>query len=408
MQRVLVVHNRYRQRGGEDSVVEEEVGMLQARGHEVRLFERSNFETDELSVWRAAADALTNKAAVADFEAELDAFAPDVIHVHNTWMRISPAVIRSAARRGVPVVQTLHNFRLTCPQGLMLRDGKPCESCVGRLVPWPAVVHRCYRGSMAQSAMIATTLTVHRLAKTYRNGVDRFIALNEFCRQKMIEAGLPASRMVIKPNFMGLVPAPDPQGVREGGLFVGRLSDEKGLATLSRAAALGQWNEVTVVGDGEWLADVQRHPNLHAMGALGADEVFSRMQRAGFLLLPSIWYENFPRTIVEAYAAGLPVIASRLGSLPSLVEDGVTGLLFEPGNAADLAEKVRWALAHPQAMQAMSAQARRTYEQRYTSEVNYPQLMSIYQEAARHAAQRRGEVGVDAQANGAKPSRNVG
>lgn len=403
LDRILIVHNRYIWRGGEDAVVEEEAHLLRERGHEVRIFERSNTEATERAGWKTALDAVSNREALADFEAAVASFEPQLVHVHNTWMRISPAVIRRAAQLGLPVVQSLHNFRLSCPQAMLLRDSRPCEDCVGRTVAWPAVLHRCYRDSVLQTGILTATLALHRHWGTYTEGVDRFIALNTFCRDKFIEAGLPADRIAVKPNFVR-----DPQvagsgPTRHGGLYVGRLSEEKGMAALLGAATLGRWDDVRVAGDGPWAERVAAHPHLQHLGPQPPERIPQLMREASFLMVPSIWYENFPRTIVESYAAGLPVIASRIGSLARLVEDGRTGLLVEPDQPEDLEAKVRWALEHPAEMAEMGRQARALYEREYTPQANYPTLLAIYQAAAERAAARRAT-----QAGTGKASKTVG
>jgi glycosyltransferase involved in cell wall biosynthesis len=375
--RVLVVHNPYREPGGEDGVVKAEVGLLRSRGHEVELFERCNEEIDALGALNATVQALWSADSAARLRTLLGGFQPRVVHVHNTFALISPSVYWACASVGVPVIQTLHNFRLLCPQAMLLRDGRVCEDCVGRL-PWRGVVRRCYRGSVGQSAVLAASLTMHRAIGTYRNKVARYIALNDFCRRKFIAGGLPADRIDIKPNFAD-APAPRP-GPRDGFLFVGRLSPEKGLSVLARACMEGDL-AVRVIGDGPLAAALASAPGLTMLGRRDAQGVRSEMSSAMALVLPSVWYENLPLTLVEAYASGLPVIASRLGALEELVEHGVTGLLFEPGDARALATMMRWAAANPKDMLRMAAAARQRYEQLYTAERNYTQLMGIYARA---------------------------
>jgi len=372
--KVLLAHNAYQLRGGEDAVAEAEAALLRAHGHEVLEYRRHNDEVKDLGRLRAAAGTLWSRRTRAEVTALLRQARPDVLHVHNTLPLISPAIYWAAADASVPVVQTLHNFRLLCPQAMLLREGRVCEDCVGR-TPWPGVVHGCYRGSRAQTAVLAGMLVLHRGLGTWAHKVTRYIALNEFCRRKFIEGGLPAGRVVVKPNFVDL-PAPT-EGPRQGLLFVGRLSHEKGVATLAQAAATLPAGSLRVAGSGPDEALLQGTPAT-LLGALPGDQVAGEMQRAVALVLPSLWYENFPRTLVEAYACGLPVLASRLGALADLVQDGITGLHFEPGNAADLAERMQWALQHPAEMAAMGRAARALYERDYSPEVNHAQLMAVY------------------------------
>jgi len=377
--RVLVAHNAYQQRGGEDSVVDAEIGLLQERGHEVELFSRHNDEIDHLSGMAAAVQTVWSARTVTDLVRRIAAFKPDVIHAHNTFPLISPSLYAAAVRAGVPVVQTLHNFRLLCPQAMFLREGRVCEDCLGRF-PWPAVRHRCYRGSVPQTAVVASMIGVHRTLGTYRTKVNRYIALTEFSRAKFIAGGLAGERISVKPNFVDL-PLTENERQRSGALFVGRLSSEKGTRVLARAAATRQPAVIDVIGTGPEQSSLEASPGIRLLGWQVPEAISTRMREAAYLMVPSICYENFPRTIVEAFACGLPVIASRLGAMAEIVKDGKTGLLFEAGNADDLAQKMAWAEENPAALREMGANARREYMARYTPETNYRQLMTIYTDA---------------------------
>ncbi len=384
--RVLVVHNRYLHRGGEDVVVDAEIALLRAKGHDVALFERSSEQLSE-SPLSMARELVWNSKISAELEQAAAAFDPDVVHVHNTFPFISPAAY--TAVQGRPVVQTLHNFRLLCPQAMLLRKGKVCEDCVGKM-PWRGVLHGCYRSSRMHSAAIAGMLVAHRAIGTWRTRVTRYVALNEFGRIKFIEGGLPAGRISVKPNFVD-APSLSLSEPREGFLFVGRLAPEKGIGLLAEAAiSLAGSASVRVAGSGPEDALLVTTPNVKVLGALSAAEVMAEMSRAQALVMPSLWYETFGLVIIEAFAAGLPVIASRLGSMATLVREGKTGLLFEPGNVNDLVDKLRWALTHPHDMAIMGAQARAEYEALYTPSRNYVQLMDIYKEAMADAEQDAG------------------
>lgn len=376
--KVLIIHNAYQQRGGEDSVVEAEHDLLTSHGVNVELFAKHNDAIAQLSKVQIAARTVWAADSAREFEAVLLQAKPDVVHVHNTFPLISPAVYWVAHRHKVPVVQTLHNFRLHCPQAMYLRNGKVCEDCMGH-IPWRGVLHGCYRGSRVQTAVLAGMVTWHRAIHTWDTKVTRYIALNEFCRNKFIEGGLPPERMVVKPNFVDF-PAPE-ACTRDGFLFVGRLSSEKGVDVLVHAFAKLAGASLRVAGTGPEANLLQGVAGLTALGALPGERVRQQMAGSLALVLPSIWYENFPRTLVEAFGCGLPVIASRIGALAELVTDGVNGLLFEPGNAKDLADKMRWAQQHPTEMAAMGHNARKLYEAEFTAERNFQQLMAIYQEA---------------------------
>jgi glycosyltransferase involved in cell wall biosynthesis len=379
--RVLVVHNTYQQRGGEDGVLEAEVSLLRTRGHAVELYLRHNDELRGMGALAAAKDTVWSSRTGADLARLVAEFRPNVVHAHNTFALISPSVYAAVGRAGVPVVQTLHNFRLLCLPATFLRNGQVCEDCLGRF-PWRGVLHRCYHGSTPQSAVLAAMIGLHRSLGTYQKKVSRYIALTEFSRSKFIAGGLPGERIAVKSNFVD-VPALVDERPRTGPLFVGRLSPEKGTQVLARAAAKGFPAVIDVVGVGPELSSLERVPGLRLLGWLDQPAVYARMREASYLVLPSIWYEGFPLTVVEAFANGLPVIASRLGALAELVRNGVTGLLFEAGNADDLAERMAWAAARPGEMARMGRAARQEYEMKYTPQRNYKVLMDVYRAAIR-------------------------
>jgi len=374
--RVLLVHANYQLRGGEDVVVEAERELLRSHGHEVIEYRRHNDEVGSMSRFRAVADSLWSGSTAKAIAKLIAHSRPDVMHVHNTFPVISPSIYWAAHDAGVPVVQTLHNFRLLCPQATFLREGRVCEDCLGR-VPAPAIAHGCYRESRLLSAGVVAMLSLHRSLGTWRNKVDRYIALNEFCRRKFIEGGLPADRIVVKPNFIDLAPVAGHE--RSGFLYVGRLSIEKGIEVLANAATQVSGPAIRVVGAGPSASQVANIPGIECVGALAQAAVYEQMRRATALVLPSICYESFPRTLVEAFACGLPVIASRLGALAELIEDGVTGLLFSPGDASALASKIKWAHENPDQLAEMGRQARARYDAHYTAQENYDQLIQIYE-----------------------------
>lgn len=380
--RILIAHNAYQQRGGEDSVAEAEAQLLAERGHEVVTYQRHNEDLKSMNKLSMLADTFWSRRTVSEVSALIKQHQPDLIHAHNTFPLISPALYWAADQAKVPVVQTLHNFRLMCLNGVYLRDGHVCEDCAGK-VPWRGVVRKCYRDSSAQSAVLASMLMLHRGLGTYRHKVARYIALNEFCRQKFIEGGLPAQRIVVKPNFVDFEAPKEQQ--RSGFLFVGRLSVEKGVEVLAEAAKKVKIAEIRVAGTGTEFAKFNTIGNVNLLGGLDVNAVRNEMASAKALILPSVWYENFPRTLVEAFASGLPVIASRIGALAELIEEGVAGLLFEPGNADDLAAKLQWAQQNPERMSQMGRNARKRYEAEYTADLNYDRLIAIYRDAIKEA-----------------------
>jgi len=392
--KIVLVHNSYQQRGGEDAVFEQERTMLERAGHRVVVFQRSNSEIQDFTPIERLAlpiNTVWSSGVRRDFSRLLAREAPDLVHVHNTFVMISPAIYSACREKSIPVVQTLHNFRWMCPGAFFYRNGTVCEDCVSGSL-WNGVRHGCYRGSRAATAAIAATLVCHRRMHTWQDSIDCYIALTEFSREKFIEAGFPADRIVVKPNFVD----PDP-GPREGAgayaLYVGRLSAEKGLDTLLRAwEVLPVRFPLQIVGDGPERASLEtmvRERNIQGVtfrGQLSRDDTFRAMKGARLAIVPSGWYETFCIAIVEALACGTPVVCSRLGAMQELVADRVTGLHFSPGDAQDLALHAAWAWNHPSEMSAMGRAARREYEKRYTARRNYALLMDIYERALGRAA----------------------
>ena len=379
--KILIVHNRYQQRGGEDSVADDEVALLRAGGHDVATVFVSNDSIATFADKARAAIDVADSPLVRNLV--LDAVRrhePDVVHVHNFFPLISPAVHARVRALGPATVQTLHNFRITCANGLLLRDGRPCELCVGRS-PLPAVVHRCYRGSFVGSAVLARMIAKHRRERTWQRHVDRFIVLSDFARDTFVRAGVPAERIAVKPNVVD-DPAPVAAMRRAGVLYVGRLSQEKGAQVLAAAARLTD-AAITVVGDGPLAAALKSSApaNVTLLGAIPRAEARALMARAAAVVVPSICYENFPITVAEAFAAGTPVIASRIGALAEIIEDGQTGWHVTPGNPAELAAAIDRGVADPAESARRGTAAREAYRARYTASAALARFEAIYAEA---------------------------
>ena len=394
--KILLAHNKYQVSGGEEVVLEQERQLLENAGHEVIIYCRSNREIEKFNAMERLT--LIGRTVWAvdterEFSQLLTQEKPDIVHVHNTFFMLSPSIYGACKAHGVPVVQTLHNFRLMCPNVTFFRDGKVCEECVEHGL-WRSVYHGCYRDSRAATASVALMLGIHRFLGTWEKSVTCFIALTAFGRQKFIAGGLPPEKIAVKPNFVH----PDPgERTRRGeyGLFVGRLSREKGISTLLQAwERLPRHYALHIIGDGPERdgLEAQAHQlGLSAVqfrGRLSRDETLTAMKTARFLVVPSGWYETFGMCIAEAFACGTPVICSRLGAMQELVSDGRTGLHFSCGDPSDLAKKVAWAWSHPNEIDAMGREARAEYEGKYTPERNYPMLMGIYRHALATYGQR--------------------
>jgi glycosyltransferase involved in cell wall biosynthesis len=385
---ILIVHNSYQQRGGEDTVFAQECDLLRDAGHHVIAYQQSNDDIGADSVSgkvSAFSRSVWSRDSYQDVASILERDRPDIVHVHNTHMMISPSIFYACRRYRVPVIQTLHNYRLFCPASNFYRDGKVCEECVSHSL-LRSVRYGCYRSSRIASAAVASTLAIHRTLRTWTRLVHTFIALAPFAREKFIAAGLPAQKIVIKPNF-----APD-LGRREGSgdyvVFVGRLTPEKGVRTLIRAAALADRSiPIRIVGDGPIRAELEAEvaalglENVTFLGLRPRTETINIIKQARFMVFPSEWYEGFAMTIVEAMACGVPIIASRIGVVRDIVTDGRTGLLFEPGNPSSLAQALMHAWNRIHLTSAMGHNARREFELKYTAKQNLKQLTAIYEAA---------------------------
>jgi len=377
--RILILHNRYQVPGGEDVAVAAEQKLLIARGHEVTLIEADNEAIH--GTWAKVGTALAtpyNPARRRWIASEVRRTGAQIVHVHNVFPRLSPSVLGGAADAGAGVVQTLHNYRAICANGLLLRDGVACEACVGR-VGWPAIRHACYRGSVAGSAAVVAMQQAARRGKIWDRPGRRLIALTEFARDKLVSGGLPAGRIVVKPNFIDMTEPAAPPDARSGILFVGRLSREKGVDTLVEAARLLPHIAFTVIGSGpdEERLRAVAPGNMTFAGALPNAAARAAMARASALVMPSIWYEGFPMTVLEAFAAATPVIAARIGSLPEIVAEG-TGLLFTPGDPSSLSAAIAQLLSDASAAAHMRQAGRERASTLYGPSANAQQLEAIY------------------------------
>lgn len=382
--KILLVHNSYQFPGGEDVVYQRERDLLVAHGDEVVEYLRSNQEIEQYSLvqhLKLAPNVIWSSGSRREFSHLLQRTKPDVVHVHNTFMVISPSIYGACREQGVPVVQTLHNYRLLCPAATFFRNGKPCHDCTTNL--GNSVLHACYRNSRARTATVAGMLAWHRTAGTYSTLVDRYIALTNFSRDNFLAAGFDPEKMTVKPNF---VPA-DP-GERRGdgayAAFVGRIETEKGLHTLLDAwRQLPQRIPLRLAGTGPLVEELRSAaaslgPHVQYLGQLPPAQIMDLLKGARFLVFPTELYENFPLTLAEAYACGLPVVGSNIGATKEIVRHDSTGLLFRRGDAADLAAKVMIAWNNPERMRQMGKQARKEYEDKYTAERNYRMLKAVY------------------------------
>lgn len=391
--KILQLHNRYQIIGGEEGVVQAEKALLESHGHHVHLLEVTN---DDLVGVKAKLDAaigaIYSQASKRQVLAKLRSFKPDLVHVHNFFPLLSPSVYDACQEAGIPVVQTLHNYRLICPKAMLFREGQVCEVCVGKSVAIAGIQSGCYRGSRSQTAVVAAMLAYHQWRGTWQNRVTLYIALTEFQKQKLIAGGIPDPKIQVKCNFVempDLVPVPREDDI----LFVGRLAEEKGVIDLIAAYGESQnfsqkLPRLKIVGDGPLKAELMAQveglglaDRITFLGRQNKSQVLSLMQRSSLLVFPSIWYEGFPLTLAEAFACGLPAIVPNLGSMAEIVTPGITGFHFIPRDIKDLARVIQAAIADKVLLQKCSTQARNAYEQNYTAEINYNKVLKIYHQA---------------------------
>ncbi len=394
--KILVVHNYYQCRGGEDQCFEDEIAQLESHGHEVIKYTQHNDSIEDRNHFSVALTTLWSRKSYREVLELIRAHRPDVMHCTNTFPLISPSVYYAAAKESVPVVQALHNFRMMCPGTYLLRDGKVCEECIGRVFAMPAVRHRCYRGSLAGSVTVASLLSLHRLLKSWKKRVHAFYTLTEFSKGKLAGLGVEPDRIVVKHNCVN--PTPPTPNYEQGDyvIFAGRLSPEKGIDVM-----LDAWNshkppcKLLIVGDGplaEVVDEAQKdNPMIEWLGQKSLEEVLHLMGGARCLIMPSVYYETFGRTIIEAYSVGTPVVVSRFGAMQELVHDGVTGKLFERGDSADLICKVNEVVSDPEVHASMKRAARVEFENNFTVSHNFQKLLDIYELAISNA--RTGNFG---------------
>lgn len=396
--KILVIHNEYLQRGGEDTVFAQEQELLASRGHEVAslLFSNATISTAWDKV-KYSLKCIYNRDAYQLVLEKLKTFQPDVIHVHNFFYVASPAIFYAAKKMGIPVVMTLHNYRLICPSAFLFHNGDIYRDSIHKIFPLSAVAKKVWNNSFFLTASIVLCTGIHKMLGTFRKHVDGFIVFTEFSRNLFLDSSLQLSKesFFIKPNFS----EDNGATTAERGnyfLFVGRLSEEKGLNILLKASEQGPFT-LKILGDGPLREKVEayasRYPTIEYLGKRPQEEVRGFMQQARALIFPSIWYEGMPMVILEAFSCGTPVIASRLGNPQSMITEGVNGLFFAPKDAENMVEAVRKLNDSPDLQQTLSEGARATYEQHYSPQQNYDTLIDIYLQV-QHKAYNSNDVSI--------------
>jgi len=399
-----MAHKFFHPAGGPETVLFQSMRVLNSLGHEVIPFsmkhprnlktpysryfvsevDYNNHNGDILKKLKTAVNLIYSVEAEKKMEVLINDTRPQLAHLHNIYHQISPSILRALKRHGIPVVMTLHDFKLACPSYTFLRNGTPCEICEGRHF-YKAVIHRCVKNSYLSSLLCATEMYLHKMLQTYSKGVDVFIVLSQFSKEKMIRYGLPEEKIEVLPNCIDVDQYHPHKMVGDYVLFLGKLSEKNGIFTLVQAMKHIPEVKLKVAGEGEMGPLLKEYvareglKNLEFLGFVTGEKLAKLMQGCYFTVFPSLCYHNCPMSVLESLASGKPVLASDLGSVPEFVEDGVDGLLFEAGDPTDLAEKIKYLFRKPPLVKKMGIAGRLKIESRFSSETYYPRLLKIYQ-----------------------------
>jgi len=390
--RILIVHNRYQFFGGEDVIVQQEKSLLESGGHEVYLYERTNAEIETLlNKFFTGLKAVYSFSGKKEISSIITKFQPDIVHVHNFFPLLSPSIYQAAKEKKVAVVQSLHNYRLVCPNALLFREGKICEQCVSLGWPWFSLFYACYRKQRIQTLPVFVMLGWHNLRHTWQKQVDAYIALSSFQKKVLVKGGLPSAKIVVKPNFVYDPGVGSPQR-QNFALYVGRLAPEKGIELLLQVYQKNSLNlPLKIVGNGPLLETVKEvakrlFPIVQFLGEKNKTEVLDLMRQAKVLILPSIWYECLPLVFIEALACGLPVVAFSPNSFSEYVEKTDAGWLVDSKDQKSLAQVIN-AVANltEVEMKDYRERARNAYLKNFTPEENYQQLIAVYKKVLSYA-----------------------
>lgn len=385
--KVLFIHNHYKLAGGEDIALKLQQDLFTQKGDDVRVILFDNSEIKNGFPLITGINSIYNSSSKHKIAREIELFKPDIIHIHNLFFLASPSVLFAAYDSKVPVIFTLHNFRLICCNAFLLRNQSICELCTQKVVPLSGIKYKCYRSSHAQSALVTAITSIHKLIGTWKNKVHTYIALTEFGKAKLFNSSLrlPEGQMVVVPNFVS-DPGTGSSSRQDFFLFVGRISPEKGVALLLECFASLPQHTVVIAGEGPEREALERqygnYPNISFYGQQSKSQVFELMKQTKAMIAPSIWFEGLPFTIIEALSTGTPVIASRLGAMTEIIQDGYNGFHFESGNVEDLKKAVlRFSELAGDKQAGIYRQSRQTYEEKYHPDVYYKSIKSVYAKA---------------------------
>lgn len=396
--KILILHNRYKVSGGEESVVAAEAQLLKEKGHEVMLYELSNSRISREGVFGKLFLPLRvvwSPAAYRQVRKIIQKQRPAIAHVHNTFFAMSPSVYYACRDEKVPVVQTLHNYRFICPLGTLYREGKLCSECFDKGV-LSSLKYNCGSKPISWKFAMLPTLKLHYLNNTFRKMIDTYIALSGFSKEQFERSGFDKNKIKIKPNFISFDPGFSREN-KEYALYVGRFSPEKGADLLVKAWKDAGFLPLKVIGRGDYkmlYGYAQDHSvNAEFLGEKTNSEVFQYLKKALFLIVPSLCNENFPRIVVEAFASGVPVLASNNGALSQIIKEGKTGMLFNPLNKRELIAKAKFLCDNRDIAANMGENARNEFLAHYTANKNYEILISIYNDTLKNVLNGKERTG---------------
>jgi len=381
--KILLIHNKYQYKGGEDTVFESEFNMLKNRAEQVEKLVFNNNEINSIvSKIKVGIYSFYNNESAKVLSKKIEEFKPDIIHVHNFFPIASPSIFYVANIKKVPIVMTLHNYRLVCPNAMLFRDNKVCEDCINKSFAFDGVFHGCYRDSKIQTLFLASMIWFHKRNKTWLNRVDRYIALTDFAKNKFLNSSLKLdkSKIVVKPNFV--IDNGFELDKEEYCLFVGRLSQEKGIEVMLNAFKNSS-KKIQIIGTGPLVDMVKeystKYENIEYLGFKSIDFIIQKLKKAKALIFTSILYETFGMTIIEAFSTATPVVCSDIGGPAEIVEDGKTGLKYQVGNSKELQKKVEQLYTDESLHIKLCRGAREEFEKKYTEKINYLYLKKIYE-----------------------------
>ena len=385
--KILIVHNSYKQSGGEDTVVEQEIASLRNNSCDVIEYRRNNNEANNFPLYKKMLipiQSVWSHYAQNELRQIITKERPNIVHFHNTFFLISPSIYWLCKGMRIPVVQTLHNYRLVCPRADLFRNNSPCELCITKTFPFPALYYKCYHESIVDTTLVSSITAFHKLIRTYQKCIDAFIVFSEFASQKFVAGGLPESKIFIKPNFIDIQTYSKKAESGSYFLFVGRYSKEKNIRFLIESWKSLEEIPLKLVGDGPEYYDVMNNVqkfnrgNIEILGHQKRTAVFELMKDARALVFPSAWYEGFPMTILEAFSSSLPVIATDLGIMKEMIQHQKNGLLFSLNDRSDFSEKIRWAWKNETEMKIMGEFAYNCAKELYSPQKNISVLTEIY------------------------------